>query len=187
MQQVTGTIFKIYEKNGQSARGPYTIRSIKLDNDPNFYGLGFTPTPVQLGPNMSVSFEFDENDKYKNVDHESIKIVQQEVSINKNTNTAKSTYPTAEERIATSNHMRYQGALDRAISFLNVALTHECLTLPAKKATRYDVLLELTDQLTIRFYRDTENLGHMEEDPSILFAEEGSSPMNAVDHDEIPS
>lgn len=140
--QTTGIVEVVSEKHESNAGKPFRtpLYSVKM-NDEQWYGCGFKNPNVQQGDNITFLFETD--GQYKNMDVGTI--VKAATSAGSGTK-ARAVSPDQRQQ-----SIVYQSSRKDAINLLTIAVNHDLVKLP--KASAYDTLLGLVDDLTLDFAR----------------------------------
>lgn len=139
MAKVTGVVEKI------SQRG----NAFNICVDGNWYGFGFTEPDFKEG--VTVEFDVAMRGRYANVDNDTFKVVKK-ASASKKGGTAGG-YNSYDDRQRSIN---WQSARNAAIAIATTAVEAGVVALPAAKAKKLDAVLALVDELTGRYYYDTE-------------------------------
>lgn len=142
MQVAQGKVQFINNKQG--------IFSIKL-SDGNLYG--FYKNQPMCSEGDTVEFSYTERGRYKNADHSSLKVLGK---------TSPQTSSSYDSGPSNQDVIRYQAARNSALEFVSIALQHGAVKLPAKQAEQLDVLMDLTMDITDKFFQDAINLGPAE-------------------------
>lgn len=152
MSNYKGTVQKTYEKvfNGK------TLFSFTLRGTKGFFRTGqIRPTFKEGG---YIAFEADDA---LNVDMDSIEsLSHKEPEV---TDSSKSVTAYVDREDFRQRSIIYQSARKDAIETLNTILGQDGLRLPANSPKKYAAILAALDDLTMRFFADTANLGHKEE------------------------
>lgn len=151
MAQASGVVEVISIK--PTARGGNSY-NFKLNNDV-WYGHGFTSPAFSEGDN--ISFSFTENGKFKNVDDSTV--VVSEAKTTAPTRGAGSAPPPSNSYDDRQLAITYQAARKDALQIVEMALTHDVLSLGAKKAEKLGILEDLVHKMTMQFFEDTKILG----------------------------
>jgi hypothetical protein len=166
MSQVfKGFIAKINEKSGRGRRGPWTVYSIKLENDDGteidgWISAGFDKPSVKEGDYVKITAQ-ENNEGYLNATEiKPLKNAPQRASKgskNANRGTAGAGPGNTQQSI------HYQNSRTTAVNVIQLLLENSALPLIASKgkaadAKRYDEIMALIDKLTVRFYNDVETL-----------------------------
>jgi len=139
---VTGKVEAISAK----PRGNGTAYGIKM-SDGNWYGHGFTAPVFAKGD--SISFSWDANGAFKNIDISTVtKEQQQQAPVQSSGGKSSGGYNDTQISI------QYQSSRKDAIEVIGVALAHDALPLPTKKSDRYDAIVAAVNDLTGVFYAD---------------------------------
>jgi hypothetical protein len=163
MSRVEGVVWKVYDRE---FRGQTTY-TIKIDGNPLYYRAGTKRWAGIAEPGNRVAFDAEPNP-----DGTSGKITG-DVTL-ASPPPAVASAPSAGGGGGGGNaglQMRYQGALERAILFVDLAVKNEAIKLPAAAAKRLGVLEAAVDRYTAQFYEDTNILGAV-----IREAEGGETP-----------
>jgi hypothetical protein len=152
---VEGTVYKIFEKPTKFGK----MYSVKLMDDPNYYGTGKIAPPVREG--AKVQFTAGQNERgYWDADPKSFKVVEASVSVAPSARSsvkvnAKDDYWTRkEERDLLNDKLRNIGAArNTAIEFVKFLVAQEAVTLPSKKADKADALLALVEHYRVEFQK----------------------------------
>lgn len=148
---VEGVVWKIYTKVFRG-RENFTV---KIDGDPLYYRLNTNRYPGVCEEGNRIKFTAEENS-----DGQSARVLDTPVIVTPPAGAAAAAPASAGAGGSSSGlQMRYQGALERAILFVDVALKNGAIVLPAAKAKKLGVLEAALDKYTAQFYDDTNTLG----------------------------
>lgn len=155
---VEGVVYKVFDRATKFGK----MYSIKLTDDPNYYGTGRTAPPVSEG--AKVQFVAKQNERgYWDADPKSFKVVEASVSVAPSARSsvkvnAKDDYWTRkEERDLLNDKLRNVGAArNTAIEFVKFLVAQEAITLPTKKADKADALLALVEHYRVEFQKTEE-------------------------------
>lgn len=152
MSKANGVVERIVEKQLSNGKTTY---SVLIDNV--WYGL-YTTKPV-FKQGDCVEFEYEEKGNFNNVNTKTIKLVAK---------TAPATQTPARAYVkdeSTQNSIVYQNARSHAVQMLDILTKAGIIDVGTKaKGKQIEVMLTYLDGLTKRFYADTKNLGHAEEE-----------------------
>lgn len=152
MSLYKGTVQKTYEKvfNGK------TLFSFTLRGTKGFFRTGQIRTTFKEGG--YISFEADDA---LNVNVDSIESLSHKEPEQVDSSKPVTAYVDREDFRQRS--IIYQSARKDAIETLNIILGQDALRLPANSPKKYTAILAALDSLTLRYFKDTANLGHVEE------------------------
>lgn len=150
MAQAQGTVEKIKERATRNGGNAY---SFVIEG--TWYGYGFEKP--NFGEGDTISFDYKENGNFKNVNPKSVQKVQAPEPA-----PAAGGGSPAPARNYGSNQVaiQYQASRNAAIEAVNMALQADALPLPAKKGDKFDALLALIDDVTVRFHVATDKVVH---------------------------
>jgi 2C-methyl-D-erythritol 2,4-cyclodiphosphate synthase len=152
---VEGVVYRVFEKPTKFGK----MYSVKLMDDPQYYGTGRNAPPVREG--QQVQFNASQNERgYWDADVKSFKVVEASVSAAPSARSsikvnAKDDYWTRkEERDLLNDKLRNIGAArNTAIEFVKFIVAQEAVTLPTKKADKADALLALVEHYRAEFQK----------------------------------
>lgn len=156
-----------YVSPGKEFRGS-TLYSFKLDGDDTWYGCGESKPGFSAGD--MVMFDCNTMNGRTTVMMESIKMKKGEAPVaapkpagkawGGKKDPAKDQYWTDREAKddARQKAITYQAARKDALTFLEMAVQAEGVKLPAASNKKYDALMAMVDELTLKFYHDTQNM-----------------------------
>lgn len=147
--RVEGVVFRVYEKTFSNR----TNYSVKLEDDPLYYRLNQKRFPGIVEAGNRITFEANPNP-----DGKSANVTSDVTLATPTANVAQA--PGVSGAAGNSGlQMRYQGALERAILFVDMAVKHEAIKLPTAVAKRLGVLEAAVDRYTAQYFEDTNVLG----------------------------
>lgn len=167
--QVTGTIREISTKDWQDRDGQtIQLHSFQIDGDRRWFRTGTNPVP--FGPGTRVTFDL-------NPKGNKAMAIAQAASEVANTAPPRSTYtpkPNARDAYFEEKQRRdievveprinFSASQRDAISLVTSALANDCLALGTKKGDRLEILLEMVDEVALRFYHQRKDTKWIEED-----------------------
>jgi hypothetical protein len=169
MSYAQGTVQRIATKQTKTGGTAWNVqlRSSKT-GDVAWFGCGFMEPPFKEGDEV----QFTYSGQWKTIERESVKILSRRPSQPGNTgnqqysrqpaaNSGKDAYwKNKEERdIKKDEIIQRQACRNTAIAFVDLALKHDAVALPTKKADRYDALLALTEEVAIELYNRNHSIG----------------------------
>ena len=149
---VEGVVWKIYPKTF----GKDETFTIKLDGNKTWFRAGQNRYAgvAEAGNRITLEAEMLPDGESARVVKGSVKLAAAPAPA------AAGAAPTASASYGNSGlQMRYQGALERAIHFVEVALANKAIKLPAKQAAVLGAIEAAVDHYTAQFYEDTNILG----------------------------
>lgn len=158
MTKVTGIIEKIWENQTKAG----TTYAYVVDNQR--YGSYKTKLKAREGDN--VSFEAEQNGNFWNIDTKTFRVLEAKPS----TSTAGAGTSTAyvgKRDGAVQDAINYQSARKDALQLLDILASNNVVDFGTEKASgpkKWAAALAYVDKLTQRFFEDTKNLGHKEEE-----------------------
>jgi len=167
----------------QNDKGAWSAKVVEGDTE-TWYGLGFNTPSVSQGD--MIEFEYKKNGKFFNIDSKSIKVVDNQVESNKPVaDVAKSAGGASSKEEYWSNkekaeefkqkQINWQSARNAAIQLVPSLLEQGVVKLPTKKADQYDTVMNLVNEMSVRFYTETQ-------DPEAMVSSEGpDDPMSFND------
>lgn len=135
---IEGVVMRSHEKTITTVKGPTQVYSLLMNtsNGEEWYSFGFSkPTAVI---NQHVKFTVTQNGQYWNADNKTLEVLP-DVEIAAPQVVAKAV-------AQVDNRQRsivYQSAYERAIMIIDGAITHGAISLPTKKADKFDAYREL--------------------------------------------
>ena len=146
MAQAQGTVEKIVQK---PTRNGGTAYSFVIDG--TWYGHGFDAP--KFGEGDTISFDYQQNGNFKNVNAKSVQKVQAPAA-------QEPAQGAAPARNYGSNQVaiQYQASRNAAIEAVGLALQADALPLPAKKGDKFDALLALISDVTVQFHAATDKV-----------------------------
>lgn len=150
MNTVTGIVKKIKA----TPRGRGTAYNFVMDDD-NWYGHGFAPPKFK--ENDKVTFSYEVNGNFKNVDPRTVKVEQapaQESYKQGGDSRPQKAGGYQNNQVA----IQYQASRNSAIAVVQMALEAGSLPLPTKKADQFDAILSIVDDLTVQFHVKTDKV-----------------------------
>jgi len=143
--KVTGVVERLTSR----AAGRGHVWSIKVNG--TFYG-GMWEEPV-CKEGDTVEFTIARNGQYENVAKGSLVVIPSLPSTGGATGNgpAGTTSPTQQK-------IEWQAARNSAIALVAAALSSDAVQLPAKKGDKYDALMQMVDDLTVRYFQDTSDV-----------------------------
>lgn len=150
--QLQGVIENVSTKNGMGKNGPWTMYSMQVSGE--WYGCGFKALQARQGD--YVSFDFEQSGNFKNA--KNVKVVAPPAG-----GQQPAAAPQAQAQgVSVVNKrdvsIQYQSSRKDAIQVLDLLIKHDAVSLPAKKADKFDAALALLDELTARFYLRLEDV-----------------------------
>jgi len=145
MSKVTGVV----ERMTSRAAGRGHVWSIKVND--SWYGGMWDEPACKEGD--TVEFTVTRNGQYENVAKNSLSVIPSLPS----TGGATGDGPAAVTN-PTQTKIAWQAARNSAIALVAAALGAEAIQLPAKKGDKYDALLDIVDDLTVRYFQDTSDV-----------------------------
>lgn len=122
-----------------------------------WYGHGFAPPKFNEGD--SVTFTWQPNGNFKNVDARSVQVTPAQQQAPAPTQQAAPAAQNSGRNFGNNQiAIQYQASRNSAISTLGLMLEHNLVSLPSKKADQYDATLALLDDLTTRFHVQTDDV-----------------------------
>lgn len=151
--QLQGVIENVSTKNGMGKNGPWTMYSMQVNGE--WYGCGFKP--IQAGKNDYVSFDFEQSGNYKNA--KNVQVVAAPAGAAQQAPSASPAQAAGSAPVSKRDvSIQYQSSRKDAIQTLDLLLKNEAISLPAKKADKFDAALALLDEITARFYLRLEDV-----------------------------
>lgn len=192
MADIQGTVTKITSQpRGQRGNLAY---SLQIDNG-DYYGHGFNQPTCREGD--QIEFNIDWNGQYKNVNVQSVRVLNQgggqqdaqptpqqrqpqqrgaqQSSYKKPAAGGRDKYwdDKAKDDKARQACIEHQSSRNAAINLLDVLMREEVVKLPAKAAAKFDAAMALVDEITDKFNRDL----HPEKYPKDV-VEQGDAQFN---------
>lgn len=149
----------VVERKGERATSAGTTYSITVDN----VNYGFYKTVPKCSEGDYVEFYAKQNGNYWNADAKTLKLIDRPASPPKPQPAAKGAWVPDKDR---QDSIIYQSARKDALEFVQVLLTAGILDLGKSKtaAGKIEVAEIYLDKYTQRFFEDTKNLGHKDEE-----------------------
>jgi len=141
-ENITGVVEFIGNRNG--------IYSVKVGGE----WYGFYKTAPRCAKGDTVFFEFKMNGKYMNADPKTLEVLTK----------AKVQEAPAQKQVAgvdwdtRQRSIEFQAARNSALAFVEIVTKTEAVKLPAKQADKYDALMSLVDEVTGKFFNDTQQV-----------------------------
>ena len=148
--QAQGYIQNIATKQGQGRNGPYTMYSMKVDNE--WYSCGFKPINAKEGD--YVSFSIIQKGQYKNAENIAPTATAAPAAQAAAPQASGGAVPVNKRDIS----IHFQSSRNAAISTVDLLLKSEAVKLPAKQSDKYDAALALIDEITARYYLKLEDV-----------------------------
>ena len=153
MKSVEGIVMVANEKQVNTARGPATVYSAKINegNGENWYNFGFKSP--NLTQNQQVKFTANAR-TYTNAQGIDVTTWDGDPGSVQTVKTQEAAAPAvmAKAVVSVDNRQRsivYQSAYERAILLVTGAVANDALPLPAKKGDRFDVFRGLIDEIAL--------------------------------------
>lgn len=141
MKTIEGVVMRSHEKVVSTAKGPSSVYSVLLNTGSaeEWFSFGFKKPAVTN--NQQVKFTVKQNGNYWNGDPDSIETIK----------TGEAAAPaTMKKAVASVDEKQrsivFQSAYERAILMINGAITLDLISLPAKKAAKFDAYCELVHE-----------------------------------------
>ena len=149
MSEKTGMIEKVSSATRNTRYGSKEVFSIQVDGD--WYGCGFDPLPAGAVEGATVSFSTAVNGKYTNADCKTMQVVSGPSAA---PSAGSGTSPKGGHDDPRQRVIVYQSARNAAIDAIALMQQLEVVSLPAKKADKYDAFFALLNEVTDRFHVD---------------------------------
>ena len=133
-----------------------------MDTDEKWWGMGINKPKFDEGD--TISFEFEKNGKFSNVDPKSIEIdAESEVADSKPATKTKSSYAQkddywvqkAELDVLTQREIRWAGSRNSAIALMDLLVKYEIIPLAKAKGDKEEVFMQYLNSYTQGFYAET--------------------------------
>ena len=144
MRTIEGVVMHVSEKARTGPNGPYKMYSVKMNTGEGDHWFSFGFKKPNLSEGQQVKFVVTQNGEYWNADPNTIETVK----------TAEAAAPAVMAKAVANvdNRQRsivLQSAYERAILLINGALVNGAVTLPAKKADKFDVYKSLINDTAL--------------------------------------
>jgi hypothetical protein len=172
MGKVTGQVFKVFEREWPSKRPggkPNKTFSIKLEGDPLYYrcprGKGQGSDGERFAgiaeAGNTVTFEAEPvNDTSAQIVGSVTKVEAQQATVASiGTGVANSAPAPAGQGTSREASIHYQSSRRDALAFVETAVRHGMVKMPAKEAARLEALEALVDHYTAAFFADVATFG----------------------------
>lgn len=149
----------------QNDKGAWSAKIVDGSAE-TWYGLGFKKPSISQGD--MIEFEASQNGRFWNIDQKSIQVVQNDVQQNKPVSDVVGSSGGAQSKDEfwsnkekkeefKQKQINWQAARNSAIALVPTLLEQGVVKLPTKKADQYDAVLGVVDELSVRFYNDTQD------------------------------
>lgn len=128
-----------------------------------WYGLGFEEVPP-VSEGDTIKFNAVAKGKYMNAEKDSVEVVAKgeakPATSSRSGGSSREDYWENKEKrdVQVQAEIRWQASRNSATEVLKVAFEQDALSLPTKKADKYDALLVYLDSLTERFFVQTKEI-----------------------------
>ena len=147
MNKATGVVERV-------AQNSANFYNAKVDGE--WYGTSSKNAP-EFQEGDTISFAYNMNGRFKNMDPDTITVKASAGPSNADSSGGNTEAPKANTYQDRQAAISFQSARNAAIETVDLMLRHEAVKLPTKVADRYDGVLSFIDELTARYYSDTEN------------------------------
>ncbi len=148
MPEVTGIIERKTSAMRNTRNGSVEVFSLQINGE--WYGCGFKKLPAGAEEGANISFSYDQNGEYKNLNATTVTVVS-----------AAAAPPAGGSAPARGNAgddrqrvIVYQSARNAAIEAFAAMSAADAIALPTKKGDKYDAAMAFIVELTDRFHVD---------------------------------
>ena len=133
-----------------------------MDTDEKWWGMGITKPKFDEGD--TISFEYEKNGKFANVDPKSVEIdAEADVSAEVNKPKPKSSYAQkddywvqkAELDVLTQREIRWVGSRNSALALMDLLIKNDIIPLAKAKGDKEEVFMQYLNSYTQSFYAET--------------------------------
>ena len=164
--QFKGTVSKILEKNGRSAKGPWTLYNVVLATEAGEVVIGFGFDKPKVREGSVVSMEAAENAKgYWEADKNSVQVLKEEGGGASDTKTVSNGVAAVDQR---QRSIITQSSYGYAVSIVDTLLANDLIKLPPAKSKAndsYDLYMEVLDRVAQRIFNISATGLQVEEQP----------------------